>query len=261
MAEEQVTQEAVETAPAEDVSRETLDAPAPERPEYVPEKFWNPETGEVMTEELGKSYINLEKFSTGKKDEMRDQIIAEIEQEAMADLPETKEAYTLPKLVEGVTEEMVEENPLTSWWREKCFDTGATQEDFEDGINQYVDFMLGNQVNIEEEKERLGENANDRINAVNSWASSFFPPEEFEVLSSTLGTSAEGIAVLERIQDAMRSNMGRSEQVAVPERELTVDDVKTMMNDKRYFDPRHRDSAYVRQVDQAWARLNNAGKV
>ena len=32
MAEEQVTQEAVETAPAEDVSRETLDAPAPERP-------------------------------------------------------------------------------------------------------------------------------------------------------------------------------------------------------------------------------------
>ena len=55
--------------------------------------------------------------------------------------------------------------------------------------------------------------------------------------------------------------MGRSEQVAVPERELTVDDVKTMMNDKRYFDPRHRDSAYVRQVDQAWARLNNAGKV
>ena len=261
MVEEQITQEAVETAPTQDVSRETSDVPIPERPEYVPEKFWDEETGETNIEELGKSYINLEKFSTGKKDEMRDSIIAEIEQEAMADLPETKEAYELPKLVEGVTEEMVEENPLTSWWREKCFNTGATQEDFQDGINQYVDFMLGSRPNLEQEVERLGENANDRINAVNSWAESTFPPEQFETIVGTLGTSAQGIAVLETIMDMQKSNMGRSEEVARPERELTVDDVKTMMNDKRYFDPRHRDNAYVKQVDQAWARLNNAGKV
>ena len=261
MVDEQITQETVESAPTEDVSRETIDVPTPERPEYIPEKFWDSETGEIKTEELGKSYVNLEKFSTGKQEEMRESIMAEIEQEAMANLPENKEAYELPKLVEGVTEEMVEENPLTSWWREKCFNTGASQEDFQDGINQYVDFMLGSQVNIEQEMERLGENANDRVNAVNSWASTAFPPEEFETLSTTLGTSAQGIAVLERIMDMQKSNMGRSEEVARPERELTIDDVKTMMNDKRYFDPRHRDSAYVKQVDQAWARLNNAGKV
>ena len=59
----------------------------------------------------------------------------------------------------------------------------------------------------------------------------------------------------------MRSNLSRSENVARPERELGIDDVKTMMNDKRYFDPRHRDSSYVKSVDEAWARLNRAGKV
>ena len=66
MAEEQISQEAVESAPTEEVSRETSDVPIPERPEHIPEKFWNAETGEVKTEDLAKSYINLEKFSTGK---------------------------------------------------------------------------------------------------------------------------------------------------------------------------------------------------
>jgi len=37
--------------------------------------------------------------------------------------------------------------------------------------------------------------------------------------------------------------------------------VKQMMNDKRYFDSRFRDRDYVKKVDDAWARLNNAGKV
>jgi len=51
MAEEQVTQEAVETAPAEDVSRETSDVPVAERPEHIPEKFWDADTGEVKLDD------------------------------------------------------------------------------------------------------------------------------------------------------------------------------------------------------------------
>lgn len=35
--------------------------PAKQRPEWVPEKFWNPATGEVDTEGLAKSYKELEK--------------------------------------------------------------------------------------------------------------------------------------------------------------------------------------------------------
>ena len=263
MSEEQLlesTEQPVEQQ-TEDVSRETSEQPIGERPEIIPEKFWNPDTGEINLEDMAKSYNHLEKFASGKKEEMRDSVIAEIQAEALEGLPENKEDYTLPKLVEGITEEMVEENPLTGWWREKCHSMGLDQVQFEDGINQYVDFMQGSQPDIDGEKEKLGENANDRINAVNSWAQSFFPPEELETVISTLGTTAQGISVLERIQDSMRSNLSRSENVARPERELGIDDVKTMMNDKRYFDPRHRDSSYVKSVDEAWARLNRAGKV
>ena len=48
----------------ENVPRETFTR---ERPENVPEKFWNQETGEIRTDELLKSNEHLEKFVGGKK--------------------------------------------------------------------------------------------------------------------------------------------------------------------------------------------------
>ena len=260
MAEEQVTQEAVETAPTEDVSRETIDVPPPARPEHIPEKFWNAETGEVNVDDMAKSYNHLEKFSTGKQEEMRDAVIAELEAEASEDLPEKPEDYKLPPLVEGITEEMVEENPLTGWWREHCHELGLPEDVFQSGVNQYTDLLMNAQPNLDAEAEKLGENASERIDAVNAWATSTFPPEEFEAIQ-VLGSTAIGIAALERMMESQRSSMGRASEVAKPAHELTIDTVKEMMRDKRYFDPRHRDPAYVKQVDDAWARLNMAGKV
>ena len=238
----------------EEVSRETI----PERPDHIPEKFWNTETGELRQDDMIKSYNNLEKFATGKKDEMREATLAELKAEADELAPEK---YELPKLVEGITEEMVRENPMTEWWEEKCKEFGLSQDQYEEGVNKWIDIIMNSGPNLDGEMEKLGENANDRINAVTNYAKSQFPPEEFELIANTLGTSATGISALERIMDLNKSQMNRSEQVAQPERELTIADVKQMMNDKRYFDQRHRDRDYVKKVDDAWARLNNAGKV
>lgn len=252
MSEEQITEQEVST---DEVSRET---PVAERPEHIPEKFWNADTGETNIDDLAKSYNNLEKFSTGKQSEMRDSILAELEAEASEGLPET---YELPKLVEGITEEMVQSNPMTAWWESKCKELGLPQEMFEEGVNTWVDTIMQSGPNLEDELGKLGENAQDRINAVTGFAQANFPPEEMELIASTLGTSAIGVSALERIMDMQKSQIGRSSQVAQPEKELTVADVKVMMNDKRYFDQRYREPEYVKKVDAAWSRLNNAGKV
>ena len=47
--------------------------------------------------------------------------------------------------------------------------------------------ILGNQVDIDAEKEKLGENADARLDAVNSWASSLFSPEQYEVYLQNIG--------------------------------------------------------------------------
>ena len=105
MAEEQAPA-STEEAPqqTEDVSREATEQEVMERPEIIPEKFWNAETGEINLEDMAKSYAHLEKFASGKKDEMKDSIIAELQTEAREGLPEDSKGYTLPKLVEGITE-------------------------------------------------------------------------------------------------------------------------------------------------------------
>ena len=67
--------------------------------------------------------------------------------------------------------------------------------------------------------------------------------------------NADGIEALERVMDSQKQSITRSNQVAQPERPLTLDDVRSMMKDKRYFDPKERDESFVRQVDDAFQRL------
>lgn len=245
--EEQVEAQAEPEQQTEDVSRETLDAS--DRPEWLPEKFGSPE-------DMAKSYGELEKLIGGKKEDFKDIILTELAEESRAEAPETAEAYELPSLVEGISEEMVNENPLTEWWRGRCHEIGATNEEFQDGINQYIDkLMLPNQPNLEGEVEKLGENAQERLDHVTNFAQTFFSPEQFELVSATLGTSAEGIEALERIQEATKSSMSRSNAVAQPEKQLTLGEVREMMKDKRYYDPRHKDVSYIKRVDDAFARL------
>ena len=50
-------------------------------------------------------------------------------------------------------------------------------------------------------------------------------------------------------------NQNISQVQTEPMNRLTLDDVRTMMKDPRYFDPRERDETFVKRVDDAFARL------
>lgn len=243
MVEEQVTeQEVLEEVPAEET-------PVAERPEHIPEKFWR--DGNIDVDEMAKSYAQLETYVGGKEDALREKLIEELANEHAETVPEN---YDLPKLPEGITEEMVQENPMYNWWQETAKTNGMNQEEYEAGINAYVEMMQSQQPNLEKEMEALGENANSRIDAVNAWASKNFPPEEYEAIQYSLGTSASGIQALERIMEMNKTGV-RSEQFTQPEKQLTMADARAMMQDKRYFDPRYRDDAYVAKVDAAFRML------
>ena len=222
------------------------------RPDFIPEKFWDIDTGNINIEEFGKSYSNLEKYVGGKKDELRQVVMDELALEAEESAPEV---YELPPLPENITEEMIEANPMTDWWGNFCKENAYPQEIFEEGINKYIDSFVDTSPNLELEIKNLGENANARLDAVNSWASSFFSPEEYEVVATSLGSSAQGVEALERIIESQREGISRSGNVAQPERALTLDDVRSMMKDRRYFDSRERDPSFVRKVDEAFSRL------
>jgi len=242
MAEEITEQEILDEVPANEVPQE-------ERPEHIPEKFWK--EGKADYDEMAKSYTQLETYVGGKEETIKEKLIEELANEHAENVPE---AYELPALPEGITEEMVTENPMTEWWGGIAKENGFTQEEYDAGINTYVEMMQNQQPNIEAEMTALGENATSRVEAVNAWAGKNFPPEEFEAIQYSLGTSASGIQALERMMEMGRSGV-RSEQYSQPEKQLTMADARAMMQDKRYFDPRYRDETYVAKVDAAFRML------
>ena len=65
-------------------TQETQETNTQERPEYVPEKFWNKDLNEVNVEELSASYNSLEKKLGARTDELSKQVREEIEKEKRA---------------------------------------------------------------------------------------------------------------------------------------------------------------------------------
>jgi len=68
-------------------------AEAPERPEWLPEKY---NTGE----DLAKAYKELESKLGGKEEDIRNKLLEEIQAEAFGDRPETAGDYQLPDVVD-----------------------------------------------------------------------------------------------------------------------------------------------------------------
>ena len=113
--------EAAEADGRDFVTQEDVDqAAAPERPEWLPEKY---KTGE----DLAKAYKELESKLGGKDEEIREALLEEIKTEAFADRPETAGDYQLPDIVD---DDLAVDNELLQWWSEHSFETATVRKSF-----------------------------------------------------------------------------------------------------------------------------------
>lgn len=209
---------------------------ADSRPEWLPEKFNTPE-------DLVSSYSSLESKLGKGEQELRESIMGEIESEAFANRPESAGDYQLP---EGADE--LASDPNVEWWANFAWENGFSQDEFNEGLER----MLPPQPDLDVEIEKLGDNANARIEAVALWSQKNVPAE-FESQIMRLGESAEGVQLLEHFMNAMNNeNIGGDATVSAG---LSKGDLDTMMRDPRYWDVRQRDPAFVKQVDEGFAKL------
>lgn len=215
---------------------------APERPEWLPEKY---KTGE----DLAKAYKELESKLGGKDEEIRESLLEEIKAEAFADRPETAGDYQLPDIVD---DDLAVDNELLQWWSEHSFENGYGQEEFQKGIEMYAQAINGNQPDIEAESAKLGDNASTRIEAASVFANKFFPEDALPAIER-MCESHEGILALETIMDKMKD--GNFSGDTSPSPSLTEASLQEMMKDPRYWEPRSRDSNFVKQVDDGFKQL------
>jgi hypothetical protein len=244
MSEEQVTPTESATETPTEVSPPTTNESVaePTRPTWLNEKF---ETGE----DLQKSYDELASKLGKSKEDVKSEVLQELETEAYANRPASAGDYQIPEILD---EAEAATNPLLKWWADYSWDNGLSQEEFNEGIAKWAEHTGSNQPDLEQVKKDLGDNANARVEATQLFVNKFFP-EDLRDAVAELGTSAEGIKALELIQRSMQQAQPNN-QATAPAKQ-TIEDLMAKMRDPRYYDPARRDKAYVQEVTNGFKTL------
>ena len=172
----------------------------------------------------------------------------ELQEQASEGVPEKAGDYELPDFVDA---EEAAENTMLQEWADHCHKNGYTHEEFQKGIEMYMNGMEP-EVDLEEETKLLGDNAKARIEAASLFANKFFPEDVLPAIERMCET-ADGIIALEAIMSKMQ-DPSVSDQTNITSNFDEVELIE-MMKDPRYSSHNQRDSNYVKMIDEGWQRL------
>ncbi len=218
-------------------------ADAIERPENVPEKFWNDETKSVNNDQVLESYNQLSsKFG------------------AFTGAPE---AYEF-SLSEQLTENGVEfdsENPLVSQFTELAKEANMSQDMANQLINmfvesQYADGVAGQEAEtarVAEEMTKLGDNAQQRVSNIENWAKANLTPEQAEGLQDA-ATTAAGVQAIEALIAKSKNAPMQTDGVA-PADSISMSELQALQfaKDENGNRKMATDPAYRKMVQEKFA--------
>jgi hypothetical protein len=100
--------------------------------------------------------------------------------------------------------------------------------------------------------KKLGDNANQRIEAASIFANKFFPESALPAIER-MCESHEGIVALEHIMEAMKDGSFSGNTSPMPR--MNEQTLREMMQDDRYHNPARRDPHFVKQVEEGFRKL------
>lgn len=199
---------------------------ARDKPEWLPENFWNADKGETNVEAMAKSYADIRKVvSQGKH-----------------------KAPTDGKYdASGLGAEHPMAPALTDWAKEN----GLSQVAFEDLVGKLqtqAKEIMGDPIDPAEELKALGPNANAVVNGMADWARNLvkkgiWGPDDFEEFK-VMGGTAKGLRALMKVRESYegRIPIDSSPAEGMPSR----DELYQMVGDPKY----KTDSAYRQKVER-----------
>jgi len=224
------------------------------RPEYISEKFWDNDRGEVNVESLSTSYNALEKKLGQRTDELSKQIRTDVEQERNAKIPEKYEIKLPDNIPEDIQIDVSEDQPLLKWWGDKAKSMGLSQEEYNEGINTFVQNEIAGLPDIEQEKLNLGDNAKQRIESTDLWAKKHLSEEGYNTIAK-IASTANGVKALEEIMSLNKNPVMPQTPTAV-EAKPTIDDLRSMMKDPKYWKDGEKDPTYINRVAKLFEQIN-----
>ncbi|MBT4890049.1 MAG: hypothetical protein HON65_10905 [Rhodospirillales bacterium] len=221
------------TAPVEMKTTET--EAIDERPSHIPEKFWNMETGSLRTDDLMKSYNELEKKFTVEP----------------VNVPKSADDYDI-KIDNDLFNADQEIN-------ERLHKAGFTNEQTQLVYDMAIEQLLPAAQQLSESLSQKAQAAqlekqfggkarwNETERQLRNWGRSNLSMEAFETMSKNY----DGVMAMNRMMQKNEPPIlsgGSSAPSALSERDL-----KSMMNDPRYW--RDQNPAYIEQIRQGFEAL------
>jgi len=221
------------------------------KPEFIQDKFWDAERNEVNLENLASSYNSLEKKLGSRTEDLSKQIREDLEMEKLKSAPEEYKV-NLPELPENVDVTVSDDMEIVQWWKDTAKKNGLSQEQFDQGVEMFVNNAMATLPDMNAEMQKLGDNAKERVEAAELWSKKNLSPESYQTFSSVAST-AEGVKVIEEIMKMTKDSPMPSTptQVSVAP---NLQDLKSMINDPRYYDSNRRDPAYVKRVEELFEK-------
>tara|TARA_R100000426_G_C4807564_1_gene105151 strand:- start:275 stop:1024 length:750 start_codon:yes stop_codon:yes gene_type:complete len=243
----QQTETTTELPPQEQrdfVVAEDLETKTEDRPEWLPEKY---NTGE----DLAKAYKELESKLGSKDEDIRAEVLKEIEAESFKDRPDSAGDYQLPDYID---EESALDSDVLKWWADHAFTYGFSQSEFEEGIEKVMQATQEEMIDTDAEIEKLGDNATARIEAAALFSKQFFPEQHMDSIER-LTETAEGLEALEFIMEKLKSPSLGSD--GTPSGQITEAGLREMMQDERYWHPARRNNDFIQEVNDGFQKLYN----
>ena len=242
------------TAP---ITTETQEQTVSDKPEFVQDKFWDADRKEVNWENLASSYNALEKKLGSRTEDLSKQVRQDLEQERLGKVPEEYKV-NVPELPENVDVSVSEDMEIVQWWKDTAKQNGLSQEQFDEGVKVFIDNAMATLPDVNAEMEKLGDNSKERVEAAELWSKKNLSPEAYNTFSSVAST-AEGIKAIEEIMKMTKDSPMPTTPTQVS---VTPDlvDLKSMMNDPRYYDSNKRDDGYVKRVTELYEKAYQTKK-
>ena len=215
------------------------------KPDYVQDKFWNVDTKQVNIENLASSYNTLEKKLGTRTEDLSKQIRGDLEKERLSKVPESYK-LNVPEIPQNIDLKVDKEMGLVKWWDETAKSAGLSQDQYDAGVKAFVDNAVSSLPNHDIEIQKLGDNGKARVEAAEMWSKKHLSPDGYTAVAK-LASSAEGVKVIEEL---MKLNKDSNMPVQTTQMDVSAsaDDLRSMLNDPRYYDSSKRDPAYVKRV-------------
>lgn len=215
------------------------------RPENLPEKFWDTEKQEIRIKALLGSYLELEKKLSGMiNPDDRQRVLSTI------GVPETPDAYEI-----DVSHGLFPADPdINKRLHERGFTPEQVQMVYDLAVEKMVPMVLelADEFKAEREVDRLiaafggPEKWAEISRQLLAYGQKNMPPE----VLSNLASSFEGVMALYRLMKGEEPVLSREEAQSGSGNES---ELQTMMRDPRYW--KTRDPAFVAQVTEGFRRM------